>query len=143
MDLSGWIREEREGDKIKVNVKKQDSGRSTFTEINQDIDADPQEKQFKVENLTENDKYDVTVTFVNGNKEVSSVKTSFTATNNLQITGLNVSDIKSKTAKLSWDYTPNKEFTADTHKVEIYIKDNKAGKSNDDLSDYKNIYYDA
>lgn len=131
--------EKREGDKIKVNVKKQGSAKSTFTEINEDIDADPQNKQHTINNLNENDKYDVTVTFVNNDTDVHTVKTSFKATNDLQIVGLVASDVKSKTATLKWNYTPDKDFK-DDDKVEILIKENSKQKNSDDLSDYKKIY---
>lgn len=82
------------------------------------------EKEYTIEGLKENKYYDLTATFVNDKDDVYSVTTSFKATSELQVVSLIASDVKAKTATISWDYFPvNKELSSDNSQIGLYIKD--------------------
>lgn len=142
-------------DKVKLTVKKKeekttrDTDQSDQLPNNEEIDADSNSKTKDLTKLEANKDYEVTLVFINDGAEVYTTSTTFKATNDLQIVGLKAGNVKSKTATISWDYTPDsKSFTNDTSKVEIYLKENdekeKSGSSSattsDDLTSYKKIY---
>lgn len=136
-------------DKVKLTVKKKEEAATRDTDSSslpngEEMDADSSTKSKDLTGLKANGEYEVTLVFVNDNAEVYTTSTTFKATNDLQIVGLKAGNVKSKTATISWDYTPDsKTFTKDTSKVEIYIKENekkKSGTTSDDLKNYTKIY---
>lgn len=131
--------ENRDKDKIKLRVTKRE--KSTFNNIDKEI-TNLSTKLEKVTGLTAEEDYDVEVIFVNDNAEVHRVNTSFKATSKLQVVGLVVTDVKSKTANVKWDYVPNeKTFTQTSDKVDILIKENSNKRLASDISqNYKKIY---
>ena len=138
---------ERSNDKIKLTVKKHTSlGKSvdTFSDFeNQEIDI--KQKSIILNNLKNEEEYDVLLKFVNNGTEVYSTSTRFKATSKLQIIGFTVNDIKTKTAKLKWDYSPKEKNFENGDKFEVYMKYNKkehekAKVKNDTLQEYTRIY---
>lgn len=88
------------------------------------------EKEYTIQGLKENKYYDLTATFVNDKDDVYSVTTSFKATSELQVVSLIASDVKAKTATISWDYFPvNKELSSDNSQIGLYIKDITSSKN--------------
>ena len=135
---TGYQKESRTNDKVKLTVtKKNDISRGSLPN-GEEISVTTTEKELT--GLEANKDYDVKLSFLNGGTEVYTVSTSFKATNDLQIIGLNATNVKTKTATLTWSFTPSdKEFKAND-KVEVYIKNAPISKANDDLTDFNKIY---
>lgn len=136
---NGYKESERAKDKIKLKVTQREDSTSGSLPNGEEIVVTT--KQKSLSNLTSEKNYDVEVIFVNDGAEVHKVNTSFKATSKLQIIGLVASDVKSKTATIKWDYSPNtKEFTPDNDKAEVLIKENKSGRLGENISEeYKKI----
>lgn len=82
------------------------------------------DKSYKISGLKPNWYYDLTATFVNDKSDVYSVTTSFKATSELQVVSLIASDVKAKTATISWDYFPSsKDLKNDSSKVALWVRD--------------------
>ena len=148
----GYPDEGRENDKVQLTVVKK-IGTSLkiedkFKEFKDKV-IDTNIKEENLSTLKPNTDYDVILKFMNKDTKVYEIATTFRTTTDLQIIGLIVNDIKSKTATMKWDYSPQlKEFgqaAIKQDKVEIYIKYNKPNlgrttPSSDDLTTYKKIY---
>lgn len=139
---NGYKPETRPNDKVKLTVtKRENSLRTSGLPNNEEIAVTTKEKD--ITGLEENAIYDVTLKFLNGESktEVYTVSTNFKATNDLQIVGLNTSNVKTKTGTINWSFAPTeKEFT-NGDKVEVFIKDSsKKSRSEDDLTNFIKIY---
>ena len=140
---NGYKPETRLNDKIKLTVTKQEnSSRTSGLPNNEEIAVTTSEKE--ITGLEENAVYDVTLKFLNGeNKtEVYTVSTSFKATNDLQIVGLNTSNVKTKTGTINWSFSPTEKEFSNGDKVEVFIKENspKKSRAGDDLTNFTKIY---
>lgn len=134
---NGYNESERVKDKIKLKVTQR--GDSIFRSLPNGEEIVVTTKQKDLSGLISENNYDVEVIFMNDGAEIHKVNTSFKATSDLQVVGLVASDVKSKTATIRWDYVPNTKDLQNDDTVEISIKENSNGKSND-LSNYKKIY---
>ena len=78
--------------------------------------------------------------FLNDRQEVYSTSTSFKATTDLQIVGLNTSNVKTKTGTINWSFSPGDKSFSNSDKVEVFIKENTKTSRSDDLSNFTKIY---
>lgn len=143
-----------EKDKVKLTVTEQQAkGKSTLpNNISMNISGNKAEQEVNNSSngIQANKTYDVKIDFENEEQIVDTVRGSFKATNDFQIVDLNVSDVKSTTGKLSWDFTPSTKLDSpqdNEDKVEIYLKKKTKPKSlakntdpDDALTDFTKIY---
>lgn len=123
-------------DKIKLTlIQKEELGDQEGESINLPNEGIYQvsEKTSTITGLKANKYYYLTLTFENDKTDVYSVTTNFKATSELQVVSVIANDIKSKTATISWDYSPqSKELSDNQSKIELWIRDvteNNIGKS--------------
>ncbi len=131
-------------DKVKLTVSKE---LETFGNLPNDenIDISNTSAIKQISNINENDICNVIAKFENDGEVVDIAYGSFKATDKFQIIDFNVSDIKSTTAKLSWNFLPSQKLDSATtgDKIEIYLKRNIKGKEvdpDDELSEFVKIY---
>lgn len=136
---NGYKENNRTNDKVKLTVtKKAESTRNSSLPNNEEIEVATKEKTLT--NLEANATYDVTLKFLNDGQEVYSTSTSFKATTDLQIVGLNTSNVKTKTGTINWSFSPGDKSFSNSDKVEVFIKENTKTSRSDDLSNFTKIY---
>ncbi|WP_242821373.1 DUF4214 domain-containing protein [Candidatus Arthromitus sp. SFB-mouse] len=136
---NGYNENNRTNDKVKLTVtKKEESTRNSSLPNNEEIAVTTKEKTLT--GLEANATYDVTLKFLNDGQEVYSTSTSFKATTDLQIVGLNTSNVKTKTGTINWSFSPGDKSFSNSDKVEIFIKENTKTSRSDDLSNFTKIY---
>ena len=136
---NGYNENNRTNDKVKLTVtKKEESTRNSSLPNNEEIAVTTKEKTLT--GLEANATYDVTLKFLNDGQEVYSTSTSFKATTDLQIVGLNTSNVKTKTGTINWSFSPSDKSFSSSDKVEVFIKENTKTSRSDDLSNFTKIY---
>lgn len=136
---NGYKENNRTNDKVKLTVtKKEESTRNSSLPNNKEIAVTTKENTLT--DLEANATYDVTLKFLNDGQEVYSTSTSFKATTDLQIVGLNTSNVKTKTGTINWSFSPSDKSFSSSDKVEVFIKENTKTSRSDDLSNFTKIY---
>lgn len=136
---NGYKPDARSKDKVKLTVTKRDDTSRNSLPTDKEINVTTKEETLS--GLEANKTYDVTLKFMNDGTQVYETSTSFIATKDLQIVGLNTSNVKTKTGTINWSFAPSDKSFSDNDKVEVFIKENTKGASrSDDLSNFTKIY---